>query len=99
MNSRWEPTSRKSSLHGQVLEHPIDIVDAAGFMTEQITFFGGREFQMNDTEYAIFGQDHWTITPHLSADLGVRTESQEVSESFRVAPRAGMVWTPFAKLG
>jgi len=89
----------ESSEHGQVFEHPIDILDAAGFMTEQITFFGGREFQMSDTEYAIFGQDHWTITPHLSADLGVRTESQEVSESFRVAPRGGIVWTPFPKLG
>ena len=68
-------------------------------MTEQITFFGGREFRMSDTEYAIFGQDHWTVTPHLALDLGVRTESQEVSESFRVAPRAGFVWTPFAKAG
>jgi hypothetical protein len=89
----------RSSEHGQVFEHPIDILDAAGVMTEQITFFGGREFQMSDTEYAIFGQDHWTISPHLAMDLGIRTESQEVSESFRVAPRAGIVWTIFPKLG
>jgi hypothetical protein len=88
-----------SAEHGQVLEHPVDILDAAGVMTEQITFFGGREFQMTDTEYAVFGQDHWTIAPHLAADLGVRTESQVVSQSFRVAPRAGIVWTPFSKLG
>lgn len=89
----------ESTLHGQVFEHPIDILDATGVMTEQITFFGGREFQMSDTEYAIFGQDHWTITKHLSVDMGVRTESQEVSESFRVAPRGGFVWSPFAKFG
>ncbi len=89
----------RSTEHGQVFEHPIDILNAAGLMTEQITFFGGREFQMADTEYAIFGQDHWTIAPHLAVDLGVRTESQEVSQSFRVAPRGGIVWTPFAKWG
>jgi hypothetical protein len=89
----------ESTLHGQVFEHPIDILDAMGVMTEQITFFGGREFQMNDTEYAIFGQDHWTVTKHLTIDLGVRTESQEVSESFRVAPRGGFVWNALPRLG
>ena len=89
----------ESTLHGQVFEHPIDILDATGAMTEQITFFGGREFQMNDTEYAIFAQDHWTVTKHLTIDLGVRTESQEVSESFRVAPRGGFVWNALHKFG
>ena len=51
---------------------------------------------MSDTEYAFFGQDHWSISSRLAADLGIRTESQEISESFRVAPRAGIAWLPFA---
>ena len=84
---------------GEVNEHPIDILDASGVMTQQISFFGGREFRMSDTELAFFGQDHWTVTKHLAFDLGVRGESQEVSDSFRVAPRAGFVWNPFAKAG
>ena len=84
---------------GEVNEHPIDILDASGIMTQQISFFGGREFRMSDTELAFFGQDHWTVTKHLAFDLGVRGESQEVSDSFRVAPRAGFVWNPFAKTG
>ncbi len=84
---------------GQVSEHPIDILDGSGALTQQISFFGGHEFRMSDMDYAIFGQDHWTISKRLTIDMGVRTESQEVSESFRVAPRAGFAWTPFLKAG
>lgn len=84
---------------GQIWEHPIDILNASGTLTQQISFFGGREFRMSDTEYAFFAQDHWTLTKRLALDLGVRTESQEVSDSFRVAPRAGFVWNPLLKLG
>jgi hypothetical protein len=84
---------------GQINEHPIDIRDASGFLTQQISFFGGREFRMSDTEYAMFAQDHWTISKRFALDMGVRSESQEVSGSFRVAPRAGFAWNPFAKTG
>ncbi len=84
---------------GQITEHPIDIRDAAGLLTRQISFFGGREFRMDDTEYAVFGQDHWAVSKTLAFDLGVRSESQEVSGSFRVAPRAGFVWNPLRKAG
>jgi hypothetical protein len=31
----------------------------------------------------------------VAIDLGVRTESQEVSDSVRVAPRLGVAWSPF----
>ena len=85
-----------SSDQGQVNDQPVDIVDSQNRLLEQITFSGGKPFQMTDTEYAFFGQDHWSISSRLAADLGVRTESQEISESFRVAPRAGLAWLPFA---
>ena len=84
---------------GQVFEHPIDILDTSGALTQQISFFGGREFRMSDTEFAAFAQDHWTVSKRLAFDFGVRAESQEVSDSFRVAPRAGFVWNPLASTG
>ena len=84
---------------GQVSAHPIDILDGSNALTQQISFFGGHEFRMSDTDYAVFAQDHWTVARRLTFDFGVRSESQEVSESFRVAPRAGFAWTPFAKAG
>jgi hypothetical protein len=84
---------------GQISERPINILNASGQLTQEISFFGGHEFRMNDTSYALFAQDHWSVSKRLAFDFGVRAESQEVSQSFRVAPRAGVVWTPFAKLG
>ena len=84
---------------GQISEHPINVAGADGAPIEQIAFTGGRPYNMSDVEFAVYGQDHWVISPRLAADLGVRTESQEISEAFRVAPRAGMAWTPFARAG
>ena len=89
----------ESTDNGQVTERPIDILNAASQLIESIAFTGGQAFRRWDTEYAFFGQDHWIVTPRLSVDLGVRTESQQVSESFRVAPRAGIAWNIFANAG
>ena len=88
-----------SSNHGQVTGHPIDILDSSYRLLEQITFYGGRGFQLGDTEFAAFAQDHWTVTSRLAFDWGTRIESQQISASVRVAPRAGLAWTPFAKGG
>jgi len=86
-----------SAVHGQMTNSPIDILDAAYHLTEQITWVGGHTpYSLDDDEYAFYGQDHWTLTSRVALDLGVRTESQEVSHSFRVAPRFGIAWSPFA---
>ena len=89
----------RSTDEGQVVQHPVDILDASRQLLERITFFGGHPFEMADTEYAVFGQDHWNISSHFAADMGIRTESQVVSQSFRVAPRAGIAWMPFGRTG
>ena len=47
----------------------------------------------------MFAQDHWLVTPHLAFDAGVRTESQQLTETLRLAPRAGLAWTPFTDHG
>ena len=87
-----------SAVHGQMTNRPVDILNTAYQLTEQITWTGGHTpYSLSDTEYAAYGQDHWTLSPRVAIDLGVRTESQEVSESFRVAPRFGIAWTPFAE--
>ncbi|MES1258127.1 MAG: hypothetical protein ABUS51_06840, partial [Acidobacteriota bacterium] len=88
-----------SADEGQVREHPVDLLDGSGQLLERIDFTGGQPFRMRDREMAVFGQDHWLIARGLALDLGIRTESQELSESFRVAPRAGLAWTPVARTG
>lgn len=89
----------ESTDNGQVTEHPIDILNPADQLIESIVFSGGQAFRRWDMEFAFFGQDHWNVTPRLSVDLGVRTESQQVSETFRVAPRAGVSWNIFPNAG
>ncbi|MGA2327839.1 MAG: carboxypeptidase regulatory-like domain-containing protein [Bryobacteraceae bacterium] len=88
-----------SSDRGQVSEHPIDILDPMGQLIERIAFVGGQPFSMSDRELALFAQDHWIVSPRLAVDLGLREESQQASEALRLAPRAGIAWSPFAKAG
>jgi Carboxypeptidase regulatory-like domain len=84
-----------SSDDGHVSERPIDILDSAGRRTERITFPRISDFEVSDVEYAVFGQDQWVLSPGVSVDLGVRTESQQVLGALRVAPRAGIAFQPF----
>jgi hypothetical protein len=84
---------------GRVLEHPIDVMNASGGLLERIAFTGGSAFDNADTEYALYAQDHWILTPHVAIDLGLRVESQEISETVRFAPRFGVAWSPFTGLG
>ena len=90
-----------STDNGQVTSTTLSISSmvAVSVLTEQITFFGGRPFQVSDTESSYYGQDHWTITPRVAIDLGLRAESAELSGSFRLAPRGGLVWSPFKNGG
>ncbi|MBV9503584.1 MAG: carboxypeptidase regulatory-like domain-containing protein, partial [Acidobacteriia bacterium] len=88
-----------SSDRGQVYDHPTNVLNGSSQLVERITFLPGTFYNMKDTDYAVFGQDHWIISPRLAVDLGIRAESQEISESFRVAPRVGVAWTPFATGG
>jgi Carboxypeptidase regulatory-like domain len=85
--------------NGQVSDRPIDLLNSAGQLFERISFTAGRPFDMTDAELAFFAQDHWLVSPRLALDLGIRSESQALSESFRLAPRVGVAWTPFPSLG
>jgi hypothetical protein len=89
----------KSNDQGQLTEHPIDIQDAPGHLLEHIAFTGGAPYSNADTELALYGQDHWVLGPRVSLDLGLRLEHQAISDSLRLAPRAGMSWNPFPRLG
>ncbi len=88
-----------SSENGQLDEQPVDILGPAQQWIERIDFPRSHSFQISDIEYSFYGQDHWVVSSRLALDLGVRTDSQDVSESFRVAPRAGIAWSPLAHAG
>lgn len=84
---------------GRMDDHSISTMDFAGNLLERIELGPGRPFRNSDTEFDLFAQDHWNVAPRLSVDIGLRTESQELSGALRFAPRAGIAWSPFAGLG
>src|SRR5262249_7724355 len=85
---------------GEFIARPVNILnaqgDAQGNRLRRIEFTGGQPFDRENLELVGFGQDHWVVTPKLAFDLGLRLERQGISETFRIAPRAGLAWTPFA---
>lgn len=88
-----------SSDEGAVGRQPFRVLDGADRLLQTVEFTRGRPFEMGDTEYAFYAQDHWLPSPNVAIDMGIRTESQQVSHSFRVAPRAGIAWSPFPSTG
>ena len=78
---------------GLVTEHPVLIEDAAGKLVQQIDFTERGPFALHDVQPAIYAQDHWTASRHLSMDFGARVEGQRITGATRVAPRLGIAWT------
>lgn len=89
----------ESTDEGQLHDRGIDIVDMSNHLLERIAYSPGAPYNLSDFEYAFFVQDHWLVSPRLALDLGVRSESQQVSDAFRLAPRVGLAWSPFADKG
>ena len=79
---------------GDIRERTISVVDAQQRPVYRVDFPRRSTFEVDDREKSFFGQDHWIITPKVALDLGVRTESQQISGAFRVAPRMGLLFAP-----
>jgi Carboxypeptidase regulatory-like domain len=88
-----------SEATGTISENDIQIRNQFDQLLQTITFPRQGTFDIDDVEKTIYGQDHWLISSRFSLDLGVRTESQQVSGAFRVAPRGGFAFSPFANHG
>jgi hypothetical protein len=48
----------------------------------------------SDTEFAVFGEDHWILKNYLSFDYGMRFSSQTLGERAAFSPRGGLVFSP-----
>ncbi|MBV9183280.1 MAG: hypothetical protein JO356_18410, partial [Acidobacteria bacterium] len=79
---------------GQFHARPVDIADVNGHLLERIDFTQQNAFDLAQYEPAIYFQDHWIPCSQLGIDLGVRFEGQSITHAVRIAPRAGVVWSP-----
>jgi len=94
-NLKFGSIIARTSNDGQFVARPVNILDNQGTLLRRIEFSGGSPFDLEDLETHFFGQDHWVVTPKLAFDYGLRFERQGITETFRLAPRAGLAWTPF----
>src|SRR5262245_14820352 len=79
----------RTSNRGEFRARPVNIFDNQGTLLRRIDFLGGEPFDRADLETDFFGQDHWVVSPRLAIDYGLRFERQGITDTFRLAPRAG----------
>jgi len=64
--------------------------------------FGNPNVDFPVTGYGAFVQDHWSLTRHLTLDLGIRYDFEKLPTGFHedadnVSPRIGAAWNPSGK--
>src|SRR6267378_4373681 len=88
-------SAARTGSFGRTIERPVEMRDAQGRLLKRIAFSEQGLFDQSDTEVSIYAQNHWMPTPGLAFDLGARLEYQAATHTQRIAPRAGIAWTPF----
>jgi len=85
-----------SSDRGAFVYTPVDVLNSFGQLLESIDFSNQAPYKRTDLEFTGYAQDHWTPSAKFSIDAGLRVEHQRLASSLRLAPRAGIAWTPFS---
>jgi hypothetical protein len=93
-NIQFGTTVARSEDRGKFIYSPIDIRDARNRLLRRFDFTTGTRFSENDLELAGYIQDHWVLSQTLAMDGGIRMERQSITDTSRVAPRAGFVLSP-----
>jgi hypothetical protein len=79
---------------GKLLGRDVQLKDATGHLLQEITYGAQGGYNLNDAEPAVYAQDHWVLNTQFAIDTGLRWETQSLTSTTRLAPRAGFAWTP-----
>jgi Carboxypeptidase regulatory-like domain/TonB dependent receptor len=93
-----------SGYDGESLSRPLESRRLDGSLAERIEFAnplvgagnnnttlpGASRQEVNGTEFAIFAQDRWRVTPRMTLELGFRMDRDDVVQKVNWSPRAGV---------
>jgi hypothetical protein len=85
------------SFAGTSLSHPVRLLRPDGTTAELIDFQGPGQLSSEDTELAVFAQDHWAFNSQVAMDMGLRFSGQTIGEPRALAPRLGLLYSPGRK--
>ncbi|TAM82723.1 MAG: TonB-dependent receptor [Acidobacteria bacterium] len=77
--------------------HDISIIRQNGTLSRTVTFPGNPSYDQTNFESGIYAEDHWSISPRLYVDPGLRVEWDQIAPGARVAPRVAFSFTPSAE--
>ncbi|HEX5413221.1 MAG TPA: TonB-dependent receptor [Terriglobia bacterium] len=77
--------------------HDMSIVREDGTLSRAVTFPGNPRFEQANFEYGIYAEDHWSLSPRLVVDPGLRVEWDRIARGARVSPRVAFSYTPSAE--
>jgi hypothetical protein len=82
------------SYRGTSRSHPVRLLRPDGTLAEQIDFQAPASLAAEDTELAMFAQDHWAFNDQFALEYGTRFSGQTIGDRATVAPRLGLVYSP-----
>jgi TonB-dependent receptor-like protein len=80
-----------SSYDGQEKFLPVDIVGVSGSTLRRIEFSVPTSFSVHQNEFAWFVGDEWRVASRLTFNLGLRFDTDSVTDATHTAPRAGLI--------
>ncbi len=76
--------------------HPVQLLHPDNTLAELIQFQGAGALRADDSEWAVFAQDHWAFNNQVALDYGLRLAGQSIGEHAMINPRLGLVYAPGA---
>jgi hypothetical protein len=85
------------SYSGSSRSHPVRLLRPDGTLAEEIDFGPPASLAAEDTELALFFQDHWAFNDQFALDYGARFSGQTIGDHAIAAPRLGLLYSPGRK--
>ena len=84
---------QRSKYSGESVSRPVEARRLDGSLAELTTFGPASIQDVTGTEFALFAQDRWRVSPRLTFEFGLRFDRDAVVESVNWSPRGGAAFS------